>query len=376
MKPPLGGGTYLCRLVRYALDSREIPASREGQLFSSVLWSGPTDHPEPALVAGDRSWDTLLEDTSTCFFQVRKQGKVVYNWRSTRETGERPCKAYSLTKSLFSLAWGAAQDRGLPPLDTRLGEALPGRRLHPAVARFTLEELFLMTSGLKFDGRFLPWSEQTRTYLTPDARHTAWAARPDRSESPHFHYNDLATLLLGTVMESALGRSGNSGSPSPLSRFFFEGLAQPLGLKGPVLFNLDSDSKAFPKVESGLNLTVSDLARWGELVLNRGQIGKKRLVSDAWIDQSTGRDGSWQKKGDFWRYQKSRWGSWLAEGNGYYKYHWWGFKNEQAFFALGIRGQILLICPQDGTVAVRLADRWALDGWWPQRMLEFTRSLG
>jgi len=39
-------------------------------------------------------------------------------------------------------------------------------------------------------------------------------------------------------------------------------------------------------------------------------------------------------------------------------------------FAMGIHGQLLVVSRKHRAVVVRLADRWALKGWWPDQIVE------
>jgi len=85
---------------------------------------------------------------------------------------------------------------------------------------------------------------------------------------------------------------------------------------------------------------LRDYGRIGQLMLDKGMAGRRRIVSIAWVAESTatapGPDAMPA----------------LSLG---YAYLWWTLKGTQAFTALGGEGQILLVDPASHTVIVKLS---------------------
>jgi CubicO group peptidase (beta-lactamase class C family) len=274
-------------------------------------------------------------------------------------------RLYSVTKSVLSLAWGIADAEGrVPPLD------------QPVFRGLTVRQLLRMDSGLGFDEGFGTLNRQVLTYLHPDARKAARRARLKDPVAEDFHYNDFHSLLLGVLLEEGLAASGwrPSGTVAePVAAWIWERLLTPLGLEHPGRFVVDSPRRRFPKTESGLCLAADDLARIGLLVLNQGEWECRTIVPRRWLTDSTGPGTGWTGEAAFHRYRNLAWGPWLSTGRGYYGWHWWGRHEtgeKNTIFAMGIHGQILLVSPRHRAVAVRLADRWGFDSWWPEVMLK------
>lgn len=103
-----------------------------------------------------------------------------------------------------------------------------------------------------------------------------------------------------------------------------------------------------------LRATVGDLARFGLLVLNRGQAPDKRqIVARSWFEIATRRVGGGDTIPDESESQNR--GCHLE-----YRYFWWLLKNRSDFTAIGRDGQFVHIYPDRDTVIVQISD-W--DAW-------------
>jgi CubicO group peptidase (beta-lactamase class C family) len=91
----------------------------------------------------------------------------------------------------------------------------------------------------------------------------------------------------------------------------------------------------------GLHLRPRDLAKIGQLVLDRGVWRGQRIVSAAWIDASTFPQLATPEQG--------------SQGPLSYGYYWWSAPQQQAFSAWGHGGQYALIAPERNLVIVQVA---------------------
>lgn len=348
---------YLAAVVRYALARRNVGASDEHRLFSAVdLPPAPGAVPLPRTLSPlSAAWTERLLATRTRAFRVVRDGVMTTAWDAPGDAPDRPGRLYSITKSVLSLAWGAADIEGrVPPLDT------------PVFQGLTPRNLLRMDSGLGFEEGFSTLNRQVLTYLHPDARKAARRGALEDPVARDFHYNDFHSLLLGVLLEEGLAKSGwNPTGPvtQPVAAWIWEKVLVPLGQEHPGRFVVDSARRGFPKTESGLCLSADDVARIGLLVLK----------GSPWITASTAPENGWTGVEAFRRYRDLAWGPWLSTGRGYYGWHWWGrheAPGPNTVFALGIHGQMVVVSPRHRAVVVRLADRWALNAWWPDVILE------
>jgi CubicO group peptidase (beta-lactamase class C family) len=120
-------------------------------------------------------------------------------------------------------------------------------------------------------------------------------------------------------------------------------LWQPLGAEADATWNLDSELSGFEKMESGLNATPVDFARFGQLFLHDGVTNGTRIVSKDWVRAATATDTS-------------------ADPAGHYQYFWWvDTERPGRFYALGNFGQYIYVAPDAGTVIVRNGRDWGVE---------------
>ena len=91
-------------------------------------------------------------------------------------------------------------------------------------------------------------------------------------------------------------------------------------------------------MESGVNATAVDYARFGLLFLHNGEWNGRRIVSKKWVRAATGTDSTPDQ----------------AYYHGY-RYFWWIDVNRPgSFYTLGKYGQYIYVAPDADTVVVRL----------------------
>jgi CubicO group peptidase (beta-lactamase class C family) len=249
----------------------------------------------------------------------------------------------SITKSVTAILTGIALDRGwLKSLDTPVFSFFPrhANLRTPGKDRITLRDLLTMTSGLA-------WPEWAVSYGSPAniVREMGRAPDPYRfvlarplaaTPGTVWNYDSGGVELIGVILEKVAGR--------PLAQFAKQALFDPLGIEHWEWFADGAGSAAW-----GLRLRPRDLAKLGQLVLNRGMWHGQRIVSAAWIKQMTAR-------------QSPR--GWMVAGCGCsYGYLWWRdhlvIDNHDVDWVggLGLGGQRLYVVPNlDLVVAVTAGD--------------------
>ena len=137
------------------------------------------------------------------------------------------------------------------------------------------------------------------------------------------------------MLERATGMS--------VSQFMATRLWQPLGAEFDASWSLDSEEDAFEKMESGLNVTPVDYARFGLLFLHGGEWNGNRIVSRDWVRSATASRAT----------SGSRRGSTSTSGG--------STTNVRRFYALGNFGQYIYIAPDADAVIVRNGRDWGVD---------------
>lgn len=188
----------------------------------------------------------------------------------------------SVTKSVVSLLYGIALDRGLvPPPESPLMVQFPDYpdlAADPARAGLTIGHALTMTLGLEWD--------EYRSYADPLNSEIAMEMAPDRyrfvleqkvvhAPGGHWVYSGGATALVGAIIERGTG--------CRIEDFAREVLFEPLGISN---FTWLSGQDGVASPASGLRLNARDLLRIGRLVLDGGVAGDRRIVSKDWIQAS------------------------------------------------------------------------------------------
>jgi CubicO group peptidase (beta-lactamase class C family) len=250
---------------RFRFPAREIPTGDDPSPLPSGL---EVDLPVPPLGDGP-DLDGFLRRTGTLAFVVAQDDRLVYEryfGGSERQTLQT---SFSVAKSFLSTLVGIAIDEGsIGGLDDPVTQYVPElAERDPRFEDITLRNLLSMSSGLRYveqSNPLLPWGDDIDTYYGTNLRDLALNATeitgpPGRD----WLYNNYNPLLIGLALERATGMS--------VSQFMATRLWQPLGAEFDASWSLDSEGDAFEKMESGLNVTPLDYARFGLLYLHGGE---------------------------------------------------------------------------------------------------------
>jgi CubicO group peptidase (beta-lactamase class C family) len=240
----------------------------------------------------------------------------------------------SVTKSVVGLLYGIALDEGkVPSLDQSLVRSSPQFAelvSDPARARITVADV-LTDRGLEWD--------ESRPYSDPRNSEIAMEYAPDRCryvlERPivndpgtRWNYSGGATALLACLLTEGTGMS--------LLEYARLKLFRPLAID-PV--DWVTGSSGSEVAASGLRLRPRDLAKIGQLLLNRGRHKDMQVVPESWIEASL---------------QPHT----VVDEDFAYGYQWWIARHWAWVAAFGNGGQRVTVLPKAGLVLVVLAGNY------------------
>lgn len=187
-----------------------------------------------------------------------------------------PHELYSLSKSVTATAIGMLVDEGKLALEEKLVDIFRDRiethKDHP-LADVTVRHLLTMSSGSRFN--------EIGSALGPDWETEFMSASVKFPAGSAFEYNSMNTYMLAAIV---CRRSGQT-----LVEYLTPRLFLPLGITNT---NWELCPKGIEKGGWGLSLTLEDVAKIGQLYLNRGlwtvDGQEKRLLSAQWVDAATG----------------------------------------------------------------------------------------
>ena len=231
----------------------------------------------------------------------------------------------SVSKSIVGLLYGIALGEGkVPALDTPVLESF---RLYKDLARdkqrrsIRMSHVLSMTMGLDWN-EDLPYTDPRNSEIAMERsfdRYRYVLERPVVAPpGQKWRYSGGATAVLGHLIARGTGLS--------LLDFARAKLFAPMGLEA-VEWTPGSNGEA--AAASGLRMRAADLARVGQLMLQRGDWGGRGLVPSDWIaacvtDRATAFEGV------------------------QYGYHWYAARRRDgslAYMAIGLGGQRLVVIP-------------------------------
>jgi CubicO group peptidase (beta-lactamase class C family) len=263
----------------------------------------------------------------------------------------------SITKSVTSLLLGIAIDRGwVPGIDAPAFSFLPeyADLKTPEKNAVTLRHLLTMSAGFAWDENApysSPGNSETAMNRSVDPYRYVLAQPIGTAPGTIYNYSGGSATLIAAILHKATGKTADQ-----LAR---ELLFDPLGI-GPVSWIRYANGD--PVVASGLAMKPRDLARLGQLVLNRGTWNGKQIVPAAWIDASIAPQIQ---------------GSQLY----FYGYQWWVGRSLLAghqvdwVAGVGLGGQRVFVVPSLDLVAVMTAGLYYSDmqDWAPLQI--FNRRI-
>lgn len=294
-----------------------------------------------------------LRTTSTDAMVVMKRGRVVADFHAPQFDLQSRHILFSASKSVTSVVAGILHDDGLLDFDELVPRYVPelkGSAYGDARVRDVLdmrvsldfEEVYHDPDGLYARYRRAGLLEPSRAGETENETVVEFIAKLKKGKGAHggpYHYASPNSDVLGLVIQGASGRR--------FSDLASQRLFQPLGARQDAYVTVDRAGT--PRTGGGINMTPRDLARIGEMLRQGGTANGRRIVSQAWVEDTvTG--GSAQA----WAGGEST--SWLPQGRYRNKWYQTGAGNG-AFFALGIHGQWLYVDPRAEMVIAKFSSQ-------------------
>jgi len=254
---------------------------------------------------------------------VSQQDKIVYARYFNAKTADVLFNNQSLTKSVVSLLIGIAIDKGyIRSVDEKIVDFFPELKQDTDKRKreVTIREIMNQASGL--------WHEDLQNlggYLKLSAQYVYTLKAPMVSEPGKvFHYNNAASHLLSVIISKSTGM----GTLQFAQKYLFG----PLGIKN-VQWDKMNDGYYDGCGLLSVHLSTGDMNKIGTLLLHQGYYNNKRIVPQAWIDQTL-------KPSIFYH---TPWG---FTGSTYALcwYHY-NYKDTPVTYGLGWGGQFIFIIP-------------------------------
>lgn len=266
--------------------------------------------------AADKKVDSLHS------FMLVRHGHVVAEGWWTPYSADSRHMLFSLSKSFTSTAVGIAEAEGKLSANDPVLKFFPEDAPSEPSANLKamrLTDLLRMSTGQQ--------SEPPRTMKEPWTK-TFLAQPVPFKPGTHFLYNTSATYMASAAVQKATGEN--------LLEYLKPRLFDPLGIKDPTW---EMSPQGIATGGYGLSIRTEDIAKFGQLYLQKGKWNGKQLVPEAWVAAATAR-------------QTSNGSNPASDWDQGYGYQFWRCRHG-AYRGDGAFGQYCIVLPeQDAVIAI------------------------
>ncbi len=321
------------------------PAWHFGAALRDISGITFTDIDGAARTIGD-----MLAATYTDGFLVARDGRIVAEIYMNGMARSTLHLSQSVVKSFTSALVGILVGAGELEIDRLVSDYIP--ELAACGYRgATVSQVLDMRSGVKFG----------EDYLAPDSevaaldRASGWKPRRDatdtlatkglilalQQERPHggsFLYRSIETEVLGWIVSKVTGQD--------LATFMSNALWQPMGAEADANITIDQEGTGL--ADGGLNATLRDYARFGQLFLDQGARGSRQVVPQPWALAC--------RTGDVEAFRANYAERFAGYDDAAYSRQWWVLDTKSGLHqARGIYGQLIHVEPARRLVVVKLS---------------------
>lgn len=259
---------------------------------------------------------------------ILRHGKVIAEGWWSPYRPELKHTLYSLSKSFTSTAVGFAVQEKLLTVNDKVIAFFPDKlpeKVNDYLAALTVKDLLSMSAGQAPDptGSIVSKdSDWVKGFFATPVLHQPGSV---------FLYNSVATYMLSAIVQKLTGQK--------IIDYLQPRLFGPLGIQG---MDWETDPMGVNTGGWGLRIKTEDIARFGQLYLQKGKWMNKQILSPAWVEEATSfkidnSPGATQGRRD-----SSDW----AQG---YCYQFWRSRHN-SYRGDGAFGQYMLVLPEEDAV--------------------------
>jgi len=247
---------------------------------------------------------------------------------------------YSMSKSFTSTAVGFAVAEGKMSVEDKVISFFPydlPTKVSDNLAAMRVKDLLTMSTGNEKEPTQVCVKEENwvRTFLAQTIAH---------QPGTQFMYNSAATYMCSAIVQKVTGQK--------MLDYLTPRLFEPLGISG---MKWETCPRGINTGGWGLSIQSEGLAKFGQLLLQKGKWNDKQLLPTAWIEEAT-RFHIQQPGGDKPDRPKTQ-NDWLQG----YGYQFWRCQGT-AFRGDGAFGQFTIVLPEQDAVIVMTSENKNMQG--------------
>lgn len=297
-----------------------------------LMKSNPEDNGINSLLLKKLNDDIKSKFPHITSLLVLRYGNIVFEEYYNGSTVDSLHQIRSATKSILSALIGIAiKDGVLHDVEAKAVEFFHEYVTPEMDARIndiSLKHLLTMTSGIPYD--FMMYMHMLQWIQLDNPIEELFTETLESQPGDKFNYNDPGVHMLSAILSKV--------SKVKASDYAEKYLFNELGINN---FTWPSDSQGNTIGCAELTLRTRDMAKFGQLYLNKGKWKDKQIIPSEWIAEST----TVPTEGG-------------SPGGDRYGYLWWITKidNYSAYYAFGFGGQLIYVVPNLDIVAVITSD--------------------
>tara|TARA_B100000963_G_C22638741_1_gene679127 strand:- start:64 stop:1263 length:1200 start_codon:yes stop_codon:yes gene_type:complete len=314
------------------------PISKSEQPF--IFEENELQLPESYFFEGeDKNLMKGLDHFHTDGLIIINKGKIVYERYWNKNNANSKHISFSVAKSYLSALIGIAINDGLIEsieddatkyLTDFVGTGYEG---------VTIKNLLQMSSGISFNEDYADPKSDINRFGREVARGTSFrdfakTLKNERPQGTYNHYVSIDTQVLAMILESVTNM--------PVRDYLHSKIWSKIGTESDAYYV--TDSLGVDMALGGLNATLRDYAKFGELYLKKGKWEGEQIVPEQWVLDSVTPDAPhlMPNSGEL---SSNDWG---------YGYQWWIPGNPLTdFTAHGIFNQFIYVDPESQTVIAK-----------------------
>jgi CubicO group peptidase (beta-lactamase class C family) len=297
----------------------------------------------------------MYASTDTDAFLVMKNGKIVTELYFNGMRAADRHLLMSVSKSVLGMLSGILVAQGRLDPNAQVTSYVPELK-GSAYDGATVRNLLDMTVGMEFDEDYS--SKTSDLYRLDEA--AGWVARgPNAMKGLHeylatlkrrhgahggeFRYISANTDAMGWVVERA--------THTDYAQLVSDELWSKLGAERDAYVLLDGFQAAY--ADPGLNMTLRDLGRFSQMVLDHGFYNGQQIVPGPWIEDTrhAGDSKAWKSGPEYSYFRKLS-----GYEDGSYRNYWYVADPRRGHItAIGLAGQLIVIDPSSNTIVVKFS---------------------
>ena len=256
---------------------------------------------------------------------ILRHGKVIAEAWWAPETADKPHVLWSLSKSFTSTAVGLAVQEGKLSIEDRVvsffPEDLPAESVEN-LRNMRVKDLLTMSTGHADEPNVRQSQDWIKSFLAHPVPH---------APGSFFRYNTPATFMQSAIVQKVTGQT--------VVEYLQTRLFDPLGIDPP---RWDKNPQGISLGGYGLFLRTEEIAKFGQLYLQKGIWQGKQLIPADWVDLATSK-------------QVSNGNNPSSDWNQGYGFQFWRCRHN-AFRGDGKDGQFCIVMPDQDAVVVMTAN--------------------